>query len=145
MSVTGPLVASDDKRAQSVELHQPSVQVVGECPVKEPLLFLPRFILTYQEYPMHKQGLPVEHLRTHAHLRARTNAFGATLRVRNQSMMSVHNFFQAFGVAATSSLINRTLGSSTSIPLSLQRMIVRELVSFFEFLHPKMIPSACLL
>ena len=43
---------------------------------------------------MHKQGLPVEHLRAHAHLRARTNAFGATMRVRNQSMMAVHNYFQ---------------------------------------------------
>ena len=48
-------------------------------------------------YPMQKKGHTFEYLRTIAHLRPRSNTFGAVTRVRNQVCMSIHNFFQEQG------------------------------------------------
>jgi asparaginyl-tRNA synthetase len=48
-------------------------------------------------YPLQKKGHSFEFLRTIAHLRPRSNTFGAVTRVRNQVCMSVHNFFQEQG------------------------------------------------
>ena len=50
-----------------------------------------------QTYPMQKKGHTFEYLRTQAHLRARTNTFGAVARVRNQISRSIHDFFQEHG------------------------------------------------
>lgn len=50
-----------------------------------------------QTYPMQKKGHTFEYLRTQAHLRARTNTFGAVARVRNQISRSIHDFFQEQG------------------------------------------------
>ena len=48
-------------------------------------------------YPMQKKGHTFEYLRTIAHLRPRSNTFGAVTRVRNQVCMSINNFFQEQG------------------------------------------------
>ena len=48
-------------------------------------------------YPMQKKGHTFEFLRSQAHLRPRTNTFGAVMRVRNQIANSVHSFFQERG------------------------------------------------
>src|ERR1700755_1619330 len=46
-----------------------------------------------QTYPVQKQALTTEYLRDHAHLRARTDAQGAVLRLRDTVMRSLHEFF----------------------------------------------------
>jgi asparaginyl-tRNA synthetase len=48
-------------------------------------------------YPMQKKGHTMEFLRTQAHLRPRSNTFGAVARVRNRVCHSVHQFFQEYG------------------------------------------------
>lgn len=48
-------------------------------------------------YPLQKKGASLEFLRSIAHLRPRTNTFGAVARVRNQVCASIHAFFQERG------------------------------------------------
>ena len=48
-------------------------------------------------YPLQKKGTSFEFLREIAHLRPRTNTFGAVARVRNEICRSIHNFFQSRG------------------------------------------------
>ena len=48
-------------------------------------------------YPLQKKGHSLEFLREKAHLRPRSNTFGAVARVRNQVCMSIHQFFQEQG------------------------------------------------
>src|SRR2546423_7665083 len=50
-----------------------------------------------ETYPLQKKRHSFEFLRTIAHLRPRTNAFGAVARVRNSVCRSVHDFFQEQG------------------------------------------------
>ena len=50
-----------------------------------------------ETYPLQKKRHTFEFLRDIAHLRARTNTFGAVARVRNQMAFAVHNFFQEHG------------------------------------------------
>ncbi len=50
-----------------------------------------------ETYPLQKKGHSFEFLRTIAHLRSRTNTFGAVMRVRNQVSRSIHDFFQEQG------------------------------------------------
>ncbi len=48
-------------------------------------------------FPVQKKGATFEYLRTIAHLRPRTNTFGAMARLRNQVCQSIHQFFQEQG------------------------------------------------
>jgi asparaginyl-tRNA synthetase len=48
-------------------------------------------------YPLQKKGHSMEFLREQAHLRPRSNTFGAVARVRNQVCLSIHQFFQEQG------------------------------------------------
>jgi asparaginyl-tRNA synthetase len=48
-------------------------------------------------YPLQKKGHSFEFLRTIAHLRPRTNTFGAVARVRNRVSYTIHQFFQEEG------------------------------------------------
>src|SRR6266851_9701862 len=48
-------------------------------------------------YPMQKKGHSMEFLREQAHLRPRSNTFGAVARVRNAVCMAIHNFYQEQG------------------------------------------------
>ena len=68
---------------QAVEVTLESLKCLGTC--------------NPDEYPLQKNKMSMEYLRTNAHLRARTNTFGAVYRVRNQMAFAVHSFFQERG------------------------------------------------
>jgi len=80
--VTGEVCASPAK-GQATEVKADAVAVVGKA---DPL-----------SYPLQKKGHSYEFLRTIAHLRPRSNTFGAVARVRNCVCRSVHDFFQEQG------------------------------------------------
>ena len=48
-------------------------------------------------YPLQKKDTSLEYLRTVAHMRLRTNTFGAILRIRNAMAFAIHSFFQSKG------------------------------------------------
>ncbi|MGH9224199.1 MAG: asparagine--tRNA ligase [Acidimicrobiales bacterium] len=81
--VTGRLVASQGK-GQSVEIQASGVEVVGW--VDDP-----------ETYPITPKQHSFEYLREVAHLRPRTNTFGAVTRVRHALSMAVHRFFDERG------------------------------------------------
>ena len=68
---------------QAVEVTLVKLEVLGVCPP--------------EEYPIQPKKMTMEYLRTNAHLRARTNTFGAVFRMRNQMAFAVHSFFQERG------------------------------------------------
>lgn len=77
--VTGKLVLSQGK-GQAQEIQAESVEVVGW--VEDP-----------ETYPIQPKKHTFEYLRTVAHLRPRTNAFGAITRVRTTLMHAIHSYF----------------------------------------------------
>jgi len=79
----GELVASQGK-GQSVELKAAAVRVVGW--VDDP-----------ETYPVQPKRHSLEYLREVAHLRPRTNTFGAVARVRNCLAQATHRFFHEHG------------------------------------------------
>ncbi len=81
ISVYGKLVASQGK-GQNKEVQAIAIDVYGPSPV---------------DYPLQKKRHSFEFLREIAHLRPRTNTFGAVMRVRNQLAYSIHQFFQKKG------------------------------------------------
>lgn len=83
VSVTGELVKSEGK-GQSLEIQAQAVEVVGR--VEDP-----------ETYPIAKKRHTFEYLRTVAHLRPRTNTFGAITRVRTTLANAIHNYFYARG------------------------------------------------
>ena len=82
VSVTGSLVESPGK-GQQYELQAGRLEVLGYA---DP-----------EEYPLQKKRHSLEYLREIAHLRPRTNTFGAVARVRNAMAYAIHNFFQDRG------------------------------------------------
>ena len=88
LSVGSSIIASGQLKAsqgagQATELVAQSLRVIG---VADP-----------NTYPLQKKRHTFEKLREWAHLRPRTNSFGALARVRNQLSMSTHQFFQDEG------------------------------------------------
>ncbi|MEP6390123.1 MAG: asparagine--tRNA ligase [Halioglobus sp.] len=81
--VSGELVESQGK-GQSVEIQATSVEVVG-------------WVDDAESYPIAKKRHTFEYLRTQAHLRPRTNTFGAITRVRTTLANAMHNYFHAEG------------------------------------------------
>ncbi|HEX2076769.1 MAG TPA: asparagine--tRNA ligase [Longimicrobium sp.] len=81
--VEGELVATPG-RPQPVEVHARAVQVLGW--VDDP-----------ETYPIQPKQHSMEFLRSVAHLRVRTNTFGAVARVRHTLAMAVHRFFDSRG------------------------------------------------
>lgn len=79
---TGVLIPSP-ARGQAVEVTLEDIECLGIC--------------NPEEYPLQKNRMSMEYLRENAHLRARTNTFGAVFRVRNQMAYAVHTFFQERG------------------------------------------------
>lgn len=77
VAVTGLLVESP-AAGQRFELQARSVEIVG---------------LADESYPMQKKRHSFEYLRTVAHVRPRTNTFGAVFRVRSMLAQAVHRFF----------------------------------------------------
>ncbi len=82
LRVEGEVRASPGK-GQATEVHARSITVYGTA---DP-----------EAYPLQKKGHSFEFLRTIAHLRPRTNTFGAIARVRNCVCNSIHEFFQQEG------------------------------------------------
>lgn len=80
--ISGTLVASPGK-GQKVELKGEEIHVYGWA---DP-----------DTYPLQKKRHSFEFLRTIAHLRPRTNTFGAVARVRNSLSHAIHTFFQERG------------------------------------------------
>jgi len=82
IKATGTLAASPGK-GQKVELKAEEIEVLGWA---DPDI-----------YPLQKKRHSFEFLRTIAHLRPRTNTFGAVARVRNAMAHAIHTFFQKKG------------------------------------------------
>ena len=78
VSIRGALVAGQGK--QRWELRASSLELVGAAP---------------ESYPLQKKGHTPEFLRSIAHLRPRTNLFGAVFRMRSRLAASIHRFFQS--------------------------------------------------
>ncbi len=81
VSVTGNLVASQGK-GQSVEVQAESIEILGDAGAT---------------FPLQKKGHSWEYLREIAHLRPRTNTFGAIFRIRNAMAFAIHKFFNDRG------------------------------------------------
>ena len=82
IGVTGALVASVGS-GQAVEIQAKEIEIYGEC---DPMRF-----------PLQKKDTSFEYLRTVAHMRMRTNTFGAVLRIRNQMAFAIHEYFHSKG------------------------------------------------
>jgi asparaginyl-tRNA synthetase len=82
VEIDGELVASPAK-GQRVELRADALRVIGAA---DPAT-----------YPLQKKGHSFEFLREIAHLRPRSNTFGAVFRVRNALSFAIHRFFQERG------------------------------------------------
>lgn len=82
ISVTGKLVESQGK-GQTVEIQAHEIVIYGES---DP-----------ETYPLQKKGHTLEFLREIAHLRPRTNTFGAVFRIRHNMAIAIHTFFHERG------------------------------------------------
>jgi asparaginyl-tRNA synthetase len=82
VSVEGCLVPSPAS-GQKLEVKASSLTVIGEAPA--------------DSYPLQKKAHSLEFLREIAHLRPRTNTFGAVARVRNSMAFAIHDFFHQHG------------------------------------------------
>ncbi|SIO48482.1 asparagine--tRNA ligase [Chitinophaga niabensis] len=83
ISVTGQVVASLGK-GQKVEVKARELEVLGDC--------------DGEKYPLQLKNRPsLEYLREIAHLRFRTNTFGAIFRLRHSLAFAVHKFFNEKG------------------------------------------------
>jgi asparaginyl-tRNA synthetase len=82
LSVKGDLVASVGS-GQAVEVQAREIEVLGTA---DP-----------EVYPLQKKGHSMEFLREIAHLRPRTNTFGAVLRIRHAMAFAIHKFFNDKG------------------------------------------------
>jgi len=81
VAVKGALVESAGGK-QKYEINAESIEIYGIAP---------------EDYPLQKKGMSDEFLRTIAHLRPRTNKYGAAFRVRSRLSYAIHNFFQERG------------------------------------------------
>ena len=79
---TGTIVKSMGK-GQSVEMQADKLEIYGTA--------------NPDEYPLQKKGHSMEFLREKAHLRPRTNTFGAVLRIRHAMAYAIHKFFNDKG------------------------------------------------
>ena len=82
IGVYGELVESVGA-GQDLEIKAETLEVIGECdPVR---------------YPLQKKDTSFEYLRSVAHLRVRTNTFGAVFRLRSQMAFAIHQYFHDKG------------------------------------------------
>ena len=82
IEVKGKVVESQGKE-QSIEVQASEITILGDC--------------NPDEYPIQPKKHSLEFLREQAHLRVRTNAFGAIMRVRSTLAYAVHKYFQDNG------------------------------------------------
>ena len=78
LAVEGRLVDSIGS-GQAVEIQAEQIEIYGEC---DPVRF-----------PLQKKNTSFEYLRTVAHMRPRTNTFGAILRIRSHMANAIHQYF----------------------------------------------------
>ena len=81
LSVNGKLVESVGA-GQAAEIQATEIEVLGACD---------------NTYPLQKKGHSMEFLREIAHLRPRTNTFGAVFRIRHNMAIAIHKFFHERG------------------------------------------------
>ena len=81
LSVKGTMVESIGS-GQAVEVQAKEIEVLGLCG---------------DDYPMQKKGQTFEYMRQHAHMRLRTNTFGAVMRIRHNMAMAIHTYFHEHG------------------------------------------------
>ncbi len=81
ISVIGTLVESQGA-GQSSEIQCESLEIYGLCG---------------SDYPMQKKGQSFEYMRQHAHMRLRTNTFGAVMRIRHNMAIAIHQYFHEHG------------------------------------------------
>ena len=81
ISAVGTLVESQGK-GQTVEIQCESIELYGLCG---------------SDYPMQKKGQSFEYMRQHAHMRLRTNTFGAVMRIRHNMAIAIHKYFHDHG------------------------------------------------
>lgn len=81
ISATGKLVESQGQ-GQSSEILCENLEIYGLCGA---------------DYPMQKKGQSFEYMRQYAHLRLRTNTFGAVMRVRHNMAIAIHKYFHEHG------------------------------------------------
>ena len=82
VAIRGQLVASQGK-GQAYEIQAAEITVLGKA---DP-----------ETYPLQKKATSLEHLRDIAHLRPRTNTFGAVLRIRHALAFGIHQYFNDHG------------------------------------------------
>jgi len=81
LSVNGKMVKSLGS-GQTVEVQASEIEVLGTCG---------------SDYPLQKKGHTMEFLRDKAHLRMRTNTFGAIFRIRHNMAIAIHSYFHKHG------------------------------------------------
>ena len=81
ISVKGILVESP-AQGQASEIQAKEIELFGGCG---------------NDYPMQKKGQSFEYMRQHAHMRLRTNTFGAVMRIRHNMAMAIHTYFHEHG------------------------------------------------
>jgi asparaginyl-tRNA synthetase len=82
IGVTGKLVNSSGT-GQEIEISAGSIELYGKCDA--------------ETYPLQKKGHSMEFLREIAHLRFRTNTFGAVFRIRHAMAFAIHEYFNGKG------------------------------------------------
>jgi asparaginyl-tRNA synthetase len=82
IAVNGQLVASQGQ-GQSVEITASAIELYGKSDA--------------ETYPLQKKGHSMEFLRENAHLRFRTNTFGAVFRIRHAMAFAIHKYFNDKG------------------------------------------------
>lgn len=82
LHIIGQLVESQGK-GQTAEIQAEKLEIYGTA--------------NPEEYPLQKKGHTLEFLREKAHLRPRTNTFGAVLRIRHTLAFAIHKFFNERG------------------------------------------------
>lgn len=81
LSVDGTLVKSIGS-GQNVEVQVENITVLGTCG---------------DDFPMQKKGQSFEYMRKYAHMRLRTNTFGAVFRIRHNMAIAIHKYFHDHG------------------------------------------------
>jgi asparaginyl-tRNA synthetase len=82
IAVTGKLVKSQGQ-GQSIEIVAATIELYGKSDA--------------ETYPLQKKGHSMEFLRENAHLRFRTNTFGAVFRIRHAMAFAIHKYFNDKG------------------------------------------------
>src|SRR5574344_559981 len=81
LSINGTLTESIGS-GQAAEIHATEIKILGACD---------------NTYPLQKKGHTMEFLREIAHLRPRTNTFGAVFRIRHNMAIAIHKYFHDHG------------------------------------------------